>query len=113
MHRPVREQEVGAAEVPAPEVEQVALFPDGARGVAQLPRLVPTGWPAGQLSEQGDLHAWVEVEFADPYRLELENMSAAIRGNGKPLLGRDDALAQARVLEALHRSAETGQAVAL
>jgi D-xylose 1-dehydrogenase (NADP+, D-xylono-1,5-lactone-forming) len=55
----------------------------------------------------------IEVERLDPYRLELENLSDAIRGNGTPLLGRDDALAQARVLEALHRSATSGEPLSL
>ncbi len=55
----------------------------------------------------------IEVERADSYRLELENVSAAIRGEGDLLLGRDDAVAQARALEALHRSATTGEAVSL
>ena len=47
----------------------------------------------------------VEVEGEDSYRLELENLSDAIRGEGTPLLGREDALGQARALEALHESA--------
>jgi xylose dehydrogenase (NAD/NADP) len=50
----------------------------------------------------------IELEQRNPYRLELENLSDAIRGEGTPLLGRDDALGQARVLEALHRSATSG-----
>jgi xylose dehydrogenase (NAD/NADP) len=50
----------------------------------------------------------IELEPADSYRLELENLSDAIRGEGDPLLGRDDALGQARALEALHESATTG-----
>ena len=41
------------------------------------------------------------------------NFAAAIAGEGEPLLGRDDAVAQARVIEALYRSAETGEAVRL
>ena len=41
----------------------------------------------------------------DSYRLELENVSDAIRGEGELLLGRDDAMGQARTLEALHESA--------
>jgi xylose dehydrogenase (NAD/NADP) len=53
------------------------------------------------------------VELADSYRLELENLADAIRGVGEPLLGRDDALAQARVIEALYRSAATGAVVSL
>jgi D-xylose 1-dehydrogenase (NADP+, D-xylono-1,5-lactone-forming) len=55
----------------------------------------------------------IDVEDADPYRLELENMSDAIRGEAEPLLGRDDAVGQARTIEALYRSAETGAAVRL
>jgi xylose dehydrogenase (NAD/NADP) len=55
----------------------------------------------------------IELEAADSYRLELENMSDAIRGEGELLLGREDAVGQARTLEALHESATTGQAVAL
>jgi hypothetical protein len=47
----------------------------------------------------------IEVERLDPYRLELENLSRAIRGEGEPLLGRDDAVAQARVLRELYDSA--------
>ena len=55
----------------------------------------------------------VEVPAADPYALELENLAAAVAGEREPLLGRDDALAQARVIEALYRSAESGAAVTL
>jgi predicted dehydrogenase len=54
-----------------------------------------------------------ELEPADSSRLELENMSAAIRGEAEPLLGRDDALGQARALDALHRASESGDAVTL
>jgi predicted dehydrogenase len=55
----------------------------------------------------------IEIEQQDSYRLELENLSDAIRGEAEPLLGRDDALGQARVLDALHRSATTSAPVAL
>jgi predicted dehydrogenase len=55
----------------------------------------------------------IELEPLDSYRLELENMSDAIRGETELLLGREDALAQARALEALHRSATTGAPVSL
>jgi predicted dehydrogenase len=55
----------------------------------------------------------MEIEAQDSYRLELENMSDAIRGTGELLLARDDAMAQARVLEALHRSATTSAPVTL
>jgi D-xylose 1-dehydrogenase (NADP+, D-xylono-1,5-lactone-forming) len=55
----------------------------------------------------------IDLERADSYRLQLENLSDAISGAGQPLLGRGDALGQARALEALHRSAENGEAVTL
>jgi D-xylose 1-dehydrogenase (NADP+, D-xylono-1,5-lactone-forming) len=49
----------------------------------------------------------IEIEPANSYRLELENVSAAIRGEAELLLGRDDALGQARTIEALYKSAAT------
>jgi predicted dehydrogenase len=55
----------------------------------------------------------IELEPVDSYRLELENLSDAIRGEAELLLGREDALGQARALEALHRSATTCAAVSL
>ena len=54
---------------------------------------------------------WIAVEPANSYCLELENLADAIRGVSPPLLGRKDAVAQARVIEALYRSAATGTAV--
>jgi D-xylose 1-dehydrogenase (NADP+, D-xylono-1,5-lactone-forming) len=47
----------------------------------------------------------IEVEAADSYQLELENLSDAIRGEATPLLGRDDAVGQARAIEQLYRAA--------
>jgi predicted dehydrogenase len=55
----------------------------------------------------------VPVTPDDPYRLELENMSAAILGEAAPLLGREDALGQAQTIAALYESAATGAAVSL
>jgi D-xylose 1-dehydrogenase (NADP+, D-xylono-1,5-lactone-forming) len=46
----------------------------------------------------------------DPYQAEVENLSRAARGLDLPLLGRDDALGQARTIDALYRSAEAGGA---
>jgi xylose dehydrogenase (NAD/NADP) len=43
---------------------------------------------------------------ASSYLRELENFAAAVRGEARPLLGRADALGQARTLDALFRSAE-------
>ena len=49
----------------------------------------------------------------DPYARELEELSAAIEGGPPPRLGRADALAQARAIDALYRAASEGRAVAL
>jgi xylose dehydrogenase (NAD/NADP) len=54
----------------------------------------------------------IDVEDIDRYRLQLENFSAAVRGETEPLLGRADALGQARTIAALYRSAESGSAEA-
>ena len=55
----------------------------------------------------------VELEPVDSYGLELENLGDAIRGQGSPLLGRDDAVAQARVISALFDSARSESAVSV
>jgi predicted dehydrogenase len=55
----------------------------------------------------------IEVPVADSYRLEAENFSAAIRGRAVPLLGRADALGQARAIEALYQAADSGETVTL
>jgi D-xylose 1-dehydrogenase (NADP+, D-xylono-1,5-lactone-forming) len=62
--------------------------------------------PVIELRRDGGVER-IETDLADSYRLELENVSDAIRGEAPLLLGREDAVAQARALEALHRSAET------
>jgi predicted dehydrogenase len=68
--------------------------------------------PVIELRRDGEVER-IEVERADSYRLELENLSDAIRGEGELLLARDDAMAQARTLEALHESATNGKPVSL
>jgi predicted dehydrogenase len=55
----------------------------------------------------------IELDHADSYQLEVENVSDAIRGEGELLLGREDALGQARTLKALHKSATDGRPVKL
>jgi hypothetical protein len=48
------------------------------------------------------------------YRIELDSVSAVLAaGGGEPAFGRADAVAQATVLEALHRSTEQGAPVDL
>jgi predicted dehydrogenase len=52
----------------------------------------------------------IELERSDPYALELDDLSGAIREGRPPLLGRDDALGQARTIAALYASAASGRA---
>ena len=68
--------------------------------------------PMIELRRDGEIEE-IQIEHQDSYRLELENVSDVIRGSGELLLARDDAMAQARVLEALHESATTSTPVTL
>ena len=68
--------------------------------------------PLIELRREGQIER-IQVEPADSYRLEAENMSAAIMGEAPLLLGRDDAIGQARAIEALYEAAESGQMVSL
>ncbi len=60
--------------------------------------------PLIELRRNGETEL-IELEPVDSYRLQLENLSEAIRGVSEPLLGREDAIGQARALEGLHESA--------
>ena len=68
--------------------------------------------PVIQLYRDGEREL-IAVEVVNSYLLEAENMSAAIRGEAPLLLGRADAVGQARAIEALYKSADTGQTVTL
>ena len=67
----------------------------------------------GLTMRRGEEVEQIAIQPENSYRLELENLGRAIRGEADPLLGRRDAVAQARVIDALYRSAETGAAVEL
>jgi len=60
--------------------------------------------PVIEIRREGEVEL-VELEPANSYQLELENLSDAIRGQGRLLLGRDDAVAQAAVIAGLFDSA--------
>lgn len=68
--------------------------------------------PVIELRRDGSVER-IELEAANPYRLELEDMNAAIRGERPPLLGRADALGQVRAIDGLFRSFEGGGVVEL
>ena len=63
--------------------------------------------PGIELRTDGGTEA-ITVPRADAYRLEAEDIAAAIRGDRAPRLGRDDALGQAATIEALYASAASG-----
>jgi D-xylose 1-dehydrogenase (NADP+, D-xylono-1,5-lactone-forming) len=78
--------------------------------------VIPDPWLAQRLVlhlRRGESREEIALPPADPYRLELDNMCAAIAGEAEPLLGRDDAVGQARALEALYRAADEGRPVEL
>ena len=53
----------------------------------------------------------MQLEPVDPYQVEIEDICEAIRSGRPPLVGRRDALGQARTLAALLRSSQVGQPV--
>ncbi len=55
----------------------------------------------------------IPVEAANSYALQVADLCAAVRGEHEPLLGLEDALGQARTIEALYASADSGQTVLL
>ena len=60
--------------------------------------------------ERGYEREVVEIPPADSFALELADMAGAVRDGREPLLGRADAVGQARVIQALYRSAREGYA---
>jgi xylose dehydrogenase (NAD/NADP) len=60
--------------------------------------------PRLTLERDGDVEE-IPVTAAQPYRLELEDFSRAVRADGTPRLGRADAVGQARAIEMLYASA--------
>jgi xylose dehydrogenase (NAD/NADP) len=55
----------------------------------------------------------IEVPEANPYSCELADFARAARGEAPPRYGVEDALGQARAIEALYAAAESGRSVAL
>ena len=68
--------------------------------------------PVIELRREDGVGARSRSQRPNPYTHELIDFARAVRGEAPPLLGAPDALAQARVIEALYRSAESGAAVA-
>ena len=85
----------------------------GEDGVLHVAAPWRTDWGGDVTLRREDKVERLEMPAADAYGLELQNLADAAAGRAAPLLDRADALGQARALEALFRSAETGRAVAL
>ena len=78
----------------------------GSEGVLLVPQAFVN--PPGVVLLDGEEH---RVEPGNHYRAELDDFCAAVRGERAPLIGRAEMLGQARVLDALFRSAESGLSV--
>lgn len=72
-----------------------------------------TDWPGDVKPVRNGRTDVLEVPPENAYSLELTNMPDAVAGHALALLGRGDALGQARTIEALYRSAASGAAVSL
>ncbi len=95
----------------APRRQYLEVVGEDAVLVAQAPFRVD--WPGElQLVRSGEIEV-LDVPEANSYRLQLENLAGAVAGSEDALLGREDALGQARVIEALYLSAATRAAVQL
>ena len=68
--------------------------------------------PGIELRREGGTER-IEIAPANPYTHELVDFGRAVRGEAPLLLGKADALAQARAIEALYAAAESGEPVAL
>ena len=117
----VRAEQVRGADGVDVRLAATMRFADDVLGVIDCALDAPVGHRLTIVGENGELvledpfHArapgilhdghLIEVPFANPYALEFENFSAAIRGEAEPLLGARDAVAQAAAIEALYRSA--------
>jgi predicted dehydrogenase len=98
---------VGQFEASFRSPQRQALEVVGEDGVLVVEAPWRVDWGGGVTLRRDGATEVVEVASADAYTLELENLADAIDGRAAALLGRDDAVAQARAIDALYRSAET------
>jgi predicted dehydrogenase len=95
----------------APERQSLEVVGDG--GVLRASAPWRVDWGGDLVLERDGVSDVVAVDEADSYTLQLENFADAIEGREPALLGRADAVAQARVIDALYRSAAEHAAAAL
>ena len=95
----------------APERQALAVV--GEAGVLRAHAPWRVDWGGDLVLERGGKKEVVAVEAADSYTRQLENLADAIEGRAPALLGRADAVAQARVIDALYRSAASGARITI
>jgi predicted dehydrogenase len=106
--------EMTAGENPAyPRTSEACYMIGGTRGSLSLPDL-------GLWSHQGDPDWWTPisrqsspVDTADPLALQIRHFAAVIRGEAEPLVSGREGLETLRVIEAVKRSAGSGEEVRL
>jgi len=69
--------------------------------------------PAIEVRDAGGRTETVTVAAADPYAHQLRDFAAAVAAGRPPLLGRADAVGQARAIAALYAAADSGRTVAV
>ena len=107
------EDVVGQFEATFRSPQRQSLEAVGEDGVLVVEAPWRVDWGGNVTLRRGGSTEVVEVESADSYTLELENLADAIDGRAPALLGREDAVGQARTIDALYRSAESRAAVTL
>jgi len=85
----------------------------GEDGILRVEAPWRVDWGGDVLLERGGEVTRVDVPEAGLYEAELANFADAVAGVTEPLLGREDALGQARAIDALYRSAAEGGPVEL
>jgi xylose dehydrogenase (NAD/NADP) len=81
----------------------------GTRGVLWLDDPWHSRSPEIELRRADGSLERIAVEPLNPYACELEDFAAAVAGKRSPRYGREDAVAQARVIAALYASAEANE----
>ena len=104
---------VGQFEATFRSPERQSLEAVGEDGVLVVEAPWRVDWGGSVTLRRDGATELVEVEEADAYTLELENLAAAIEGRAPALLGRADAVGQARAIDALYRSADSGTRIAV
>ena len=100
-----------AASFAAPRRQQLEIV--GEEGVLRVGAPWRVDWAGSVELDRGGGTETLDVPEANSYARQLENLADAIEGVAPALLGRDDALGQARAIDALYRAAASGRTEAV